>query len=138
MRSGYERLTVDVDLVIGLKPDNIARGLRALEAIDYHMALPVSAEDFSDSSRREKWRTEKGMVVLKFWSDLHRRTPLDVFIYEPFDFEPEYDRAVWQPISGEMPAPILAYEALLEMKRTAGRTKDLLDLEALRKLAPYR
>ncbi|MEP6809958.1 MAG: hypothetical protein ABI992_06925 [Chthoniobacterales bacterium] len=66
------------------------------------------------------------------------RTPLDVFIYEPFDFDQEYDRAVWQRVSGEMPAPILAYEALLEMKRTAGRAKDLLDLEALRKLDPYR
>lgn len=30
---GYERLTKDVDLVIGLEPGNISRGLRALLTI---------------------------------------------------------------------------------------------------------
>ncbi len=135
---GYERLTVDVDLVIGLEPGNIVRGLQALAAIDYHISVPVSAEDFSDPMRREEWRAEKGMVVLKFWSDSHRRTPLDVFIYEPFNFEQEYGRAHWLSVAGEMRAPILAYGPLLEMKKSAGRPKDLLDIEALRKLDPYR
>ena len=32
---GYERGTQDVDLVIGLEPDNIIRGLKALMAVDY-------------------------------------------------------------------------------------------------------
>jgi len=30
---GYERLTRDVDLVIGLQPDNIIRGLRAFSFV---------------------------------------------------------------------------------------------------------
>ena len=30
------------------------------------------------------------MVVLQLWSDLHRRTPIDVFVYEPFDFKKEF------------------------------------------------
>lgn len=51
---GYERLTIDLDVVIGLDSDNIIRGLRALEAIDYHMAIPVSPEQFADPALREQ------------------------------------------------------------------------------------
>ena len=135
---GYERLTVDVNLVIGLERENIIRGLRALIEIDYHLSIPVTPEEFADPGRREEWRAEKGMVVLKLWSDSHRRTPLDVFIYEPFDFHREYDRARWEVVAGDMPSPVLSYEALLVMKAAAGRPKDLLDIDALRKLDPYR
>ena len=134
---GYERLTVDVDLVIGLKPENIIRGLRTLMGIGYSMSIPVTPEDFADESRRESWRREKGMVVLKLWSDEHRRTPVDVFIYEPFDFACELAKAKWEN-TGDLKAPFLRYETLLCMKTEAGRDKDLLDVKYLRKLDPYR
>jgi hypothetical protein len=62
---GYERLTVDVDLVIGLEPDNVVRGLRALEQIGYYFSIPVTPEEFADSKLRQEWQAEKGMVVLK-------------------------------------------------------------------------
>lgn len=135
---GYERLTVDLDLVIGLNSANIIRGLRTLEAVDYHMSIPVTPEQFADAALRQQWQTEKGMVVLRLWSDQHRRTPVDVFIYEPFDFAREYEVAGWQAVSGGSKAPIVAYQTLLKMKADAGRPKDLLDIDALRKLDPYR
>src|SRR5437660_664453 len=107
---GYERLTHDVDLVIGLEPDNIIRGLRSLMSIGYQMSIPVTPEDFSDPMQRESWRLEKGMVVLKLWSDLHRRTPIDVFIYEPFDFQCEHGMAKWEVIMGDIKAPVVEYQ----------------------------
>ena len=86
---GYERLTQDVDLVIKLAPHNIVRGLRALDHIGYRMPIPVTPEQFADASNRETWRKEKDMTVLRLWSDLHRRTPIDVFVCEPFNFAEE-------------------------------------------------
>ena len=86
---GYERFTRDVDLVIGLERENIIRGLRALMAIGYQMKIPVTPEQFAEPALREQWRREKNMVVLQLWSDVHRRTPIDVFVYEPFDFAKE-------------------------------------------------
>lgn len=135
---GYERLTVDLDLVVGLQPENIIRALRTLQAVGYHPAIPVTPEEFADSSTRETWRREKQMLVLKLWSDLHRRTPLDIFVYEPFDFEREYARARWEKISPTVKAPIVSYETLLAMKKEAAREKDLLDIAALQKLDPHR
>jgi hypothetical protein len=65
-------------------------------------------------------------------------TPINVFISEPFGFAEEYARAQWQTISEGVKAPVIAYPALLKMKLAAGRAKDLLDVENLRKLDPYR
>jgi predicted nucleotidyltransferase len=135
---GYERATRDVDLVIGLQPDNIIRGLRALLAADYHMVIPVTPEQFADPAQREMWRREKNMIVLQFWSDLHRRTPVDVFVYEPFDFAQEYALARIENLVGDQTVRIVRLETLLAMKAAAGRDRDLLDIKTLRKLDPYR
>jgi predicted nucleotidyltransferase len=128
---GYERFTNDVDLVIGLERQNIIDGLYSLRRIGYETAVPVSPEDFADAQLRDTWRKEKGMVVLKLWSDTHRRTPIDVFIYEPFDFAREYAAATWENLLGTIKAPIISYEALVEMKRLAGRPRDIADLADL-------
>jgi hypothetical protein len=135
---GYERLTRDVDLVISLEPDNIIRGLHALLNIGYTMAIPVTPEEFADSSRRETWRAEKNMIVLKLWSDVHKRTPVDVFVYEPFDFAREYSRARHEILWGDATAPIVPYDVLLQMKEAAARPRDLIDVEQLRKLDSHR
>jgi hypothetical protein len=135
---GYDRLTADVDLVIGLQPENIVRGLNALQAAGWRMTIPVTAEAFADPKLRNAWRKEKNMIVLKLWSDRHQRTPIDVFVYEPFDFKKELARAKWERVAGKNRAPIVCYKTLLAMKRTAGRDKDLLDIKALKKLDPYR
>jgi len=135
---GYQRATVDVDLVIGLEPDNIIRGLKALLAIGYRTVIPVTPEQFADEQLRETWRTEKNMLVLKLWGDAHRRTPVDVFVYEPFDFDKEFAGARKECILGEMAAPVVTYETLLKMKADAGRLRDQQDILALRKLDPHR
>ena len=128
---GYVRATRDVDLVIGLEPENIIRGLNAVMAIGYTPAIPVSPEQFADSALRERWRQEKGMIVLKLWSDAHRRTPIDVFVYEPFDFPRELAAASREIVMANVTAPVVSYATLVEMKRAAGRPQDLADLEDL-------
>lgn len=128
---GYERLTRDLDLVIGLQPDNVLRGLRALLATGYSPSIPVTPEEFADPTIREIWRREKSMLVLKLWSDIHRRTPIDVFVYEPFDFDNEYARAGRMEVAPGLAAPFVTLDALLAMKRQAARPQDLMDIAAL-------
>ena len=53
---GYERLTRDLDLVIGLEPENIIRGLRALLGLGYRISIPVTPEQFADPENRKVWR----------------------------------------------------------------------------------
>jgi predicted nucleotidyltransferase len=135
---GYERLTKDLDLVIGLERENIIRGLRALMSTGYNLRIPVTPEQFADRKLREQWRKEKNMIVLQLWSDIHRRTPVDVFVYEPFDFAKEMRRALRLPVFGSELASIVSYDTLLKLKKSAGRAQDLADIEKLRKLDPHR
>jgi len=135
---GYERMTHDVDMVIGLERENIIKGLHALLEAGYQMAIPITPEEFAETGLREVWRAEKNMIVLKMWSDQHRRTPVDIFVYEPFDFDQEFEKARRETVFGSVTVPIVSYETLLTMKRESGRARDLLDIQELRKLDPYR
>jgi hypothetical protein len=61
-----------------------------------------------------------------------------VFVYEPFDFKKELARARREPVFGKESAAIVSYETLLDLKKSAGRSQDLLDVEKLRKLNSHR
>ena len=132
---GYARLTRDLDLVLRLDPTNALRGLQCLLQIGYHMAVPAKPEDFADAATRERWRSEKNMLVLKLWSDEHRRTPVDVFVYEPFDFADELGRAISVELQPGLTAPVVSLPTLLAMKRSAARPQDLIDITELQRLA---
>jgi len=82
---------MDIDVVIALDNDNINRAFRALSRLDYRPTVPIGVEDFSRPEKRDQWRREKGMQVLNFHSYRFPGTSVDVFVYEPFDFDAEYD-----------------------------------------------
>ena len=131
---GFIRLTRDVDLVVRLEPENAGRGLRALLGIGYRMSIPAEPAEFADAAVRARWRAEKGMIVLKLWSDEHPRTPVDLFIHEPFSFPEELVRSLRLEISPGLWAPVVALQTLLAMKRAVGRPQDLIDIEELERL----
>ncbi len=131
---GYVRYTVDVDLVIALDSENILRSLGALTKLGYYPRVPVKIEEFADAEKREQWIREKGMIVFQLVSDAHSRTPVDVFVTTPFDFEIQFERAPRLPLLGGREVPVLALDELLLMKTRAGRPKDLLDVDELRSM----
>ncbi len=130
---GYVRLTRDVDIVLELDPGNVRRGLSALFDIGYQMSIPARPQDFADPETREDWRRSKGMITLKLWSDEHQRTPIDIFVYEPFNFAKEFATAMAVELYPGLFARVVSLETLLKMKRDAGRPQDLLDIEELQR-----
>jgi predicted nucleotidyltransferase len=128
---GYGRNTYDVDLVIRLTPDFVNRAFAALASIGYAPRVPITAEQLGDVGRRRALFDEKQMQVLNFWSDRHRETPVDVFVDEPFDFAAEYEGALMQEIRPGVNVRIVSLATLLQMKRSAGRPKDLADIDEL-------
>ena len=128
---GFVRLTRDVDLVLQLDPGNVSKGLNALLDIGYQMSIPAKPEDFANAETREDWRHTKGMITLKLWSDQHQRTPVDIFVYEPFDFTKEYATAMKLELWPGLAAAVVSLETLLKMKRDAGRAQDLIDIKEL-------
>ena len=130
---GFVRLTRDVDIVLQLDAVNVRRGLNALFEIGYQMAIPAKPEDFANPETREDWRRNKGMVTLKLWSDQHQRTPIDIFVYEPFDFAKEYAAALTLEVCSCLPTRVVSLDTWLKMKREAGHQQDLIDIEELQR-----
>lgn len=128
---GYGRSTYDVDIVLALDPMNIAKAFSVLGTAGYTPVVHVTAEEFADRESRERWRKEKGMVVLPMTSDRHPDVPLDLFVTEPFEFSDEHDSAIWQELAPDLRIPVVRLETLLAMKRNSGRPKDLADLDEL-------
>jgi len=131
---GFVRLTRDLDLVISLEKKNVLCALQAFLDLGYRLAIPARPEDFADEATRERWRVERNMIVLKLWSDAHERTPVDIFVYEPFDFASEAKRAEALEIYPGVSAKVVTLKTLLDMKRAAGRPQDLIDISELERL----
>lgn len=130
---GHVRVTIDLDLVIDLSPDQALSALDALTAIGFRPAVPVEARAFADTETRESWIREKHMLVfpLRDPDDLTRR--VDVFVREPIPFEEMWARSVVLPYKGTT-ARVASVEDLITMKREAGRPQDIADIEALEEI----
>ncbi|MCS6772442.1 MAG: nucleotidyl transferase AbiEii/AbiGii toxin family protein [Kiritimatiellae bacterium] len=131
---GYLRLTMDIDIILKLQPDNIRRALNALRSLGYRPRVPVLLEDFADPEHRRQWIENKGMVVFQLVSDAHKTAPIDIFVQEPFDFDSVYERAPSREIDRGVSIRVVPLAELLVMKEKANRPKDQIDLIYLRKL----
>jgi hypothetical protein len=128
---GYIRLTTDIDLVLALDADNIRHGFQALTGLGYRPLVPVTADDFAQQEQRERWRQEKNMLALNFFNPALPGVAVDVFVYEPFDFETEYDAALEGEIAPNLVARFASIRALIEMKMKSSRARDIDDLNHL-------
>lgn len=129
---GYSRLTRDIDLVVALDSDNVIQAFEALEAADYRPVVPITAKQFADADMRKQWISEKGMKVLGFFSDTHREAPLDVFVYEPFDFDAELAVSLKEELLPGVEVRFVSIPTLIRMKEAANRPKDIDDIQHLR------
>lgn len=128
---GYIRLTMDIDLVIALDAGNIHLAFNALARIGYRPTVPIYADAFAQPEQRQRWREEKGMQVLNFHSDAFPGTSVDVFVYEPFDFEHECEVAMRGELLPGIQVCFVSIPTLIRMKQAAGRPRDLDDIQHL-------
>ena len=127
---GHLRATNDLDLVIQLERENLLEALRVFEALGFLPLVPVKIQDFAEPQNRQEWIREKNMLVFSLWHSSNPMAKVDLFVEEPFDFEAAYERVERKDL-GKTQAPVVSLDDLISMKRTAGRSQDLADLETL-------
>jgi predicted nucleotidyltransferase len=131
---GYSRTTHDVDLVVQLDSQNVLAAFEVLKPLGYKPVIPIKLEQFADPEVRRNWIEQKHMQVLNLVSDQHPETSIDIFVAEPFDFEREYERAYEQELRPGLKLRVVCLDTLIEMKRRAGRDKDLIDMKQLSRI----
>jgi len=130
---GAIRFTADIDLILNLDVTNLKKFLDAMKSIGYRPRIPVSEKDILDTKKREQWITEKNMIALSFY---HPKDPIilvDILIDTknlPADYSKLKLDSVQRKI-GNLRMNILSIDAILEMKKSAGREQDKADVKAL-------
>ncbi len=131
---GHVRFTADVDLILDLREPNLRRAMAALAALGYTPRPPVPIEHFADTRIRAGWVRDKGLTVFSLSSDRHPATEVDLFVQDPLGFDDAYLRAERFEVAPGVEATFVALDDLIRLKRAAGRSQDLLDIERLETL----
>lgn len=134
---GYARLTMDIDLIVDLVPDEAARAVRALESLGFKPRVPVPAAQFADAAKRQEWIEQKGMTVLSFFNPSNPMLTVDLFVHHPIPFTGLHKRAERMVIEG-VPVYICSLDDLIALKRLSGRPLDLQDIEKLQAIREKR
>jgi predicted nucleotidyltransferase len=134
---GHLRTTGDLDLVVELSPGNLARALDALEQAGFQPRPPVPLRSFADPAIRRSWIETKNLQVFSLWHSELPGFEVDLFVEEPFDFEAAWSRKIDVALANTV-ATVVGLDDLLELKRSAGRARDLEDVTVLEALASDR
>lgn len=127
---GVPRMTFDVDLLLDWAPDNVQRLVGVLRAEGYRPRVPEPVERLLDPEARGSWRRDRGMLAFSLHHPGRPMEEVDLLLG---------DEELWGAIAdtlevrqlGAVAVPIVGKRALVEMKRRAGRPKDLQDAAEL-------
>jgi predicted nucleotidyltransferase len=127
---GYARLTADVDLAVDLAPHEALKMIRALVDKGFRPQVPVSAEMFADPAVREEWLKEKHMRAFSLVDHTNPMRVIDVLLKPEVPFEELLARSQ-KAVVGETTVRVASLDDLIALKRFAGRSQDLADIEEL-------
>lgn len=128
---GYQRLTQDLDLIIGMDRENILSSLEALSRLGYRPLASASLKDFADPEKRREWIGQESMQVFSLASDTHPDTTVNIFSTEPFDFSTEHAAAEVLEIAPDVFLPLVRLPTLIAMKQKTNRAIDQDDVQHL-------
>ena len=133
---GVVRLTADLDLIVELESDNLARFISVMKKLCYKPRVPVKAEEFIDPAKREMWIKEKGMRVFSFYHPRKTLSLVDVFIDEPIEYQKlkaDHKRIK----AGKIKIPVISIKHLIRLKELSGRVQDVADIKALKEVVKF-
>jgi predicted nucleotidyltransferase len=130
---GLVRLTVDLDLMVYLERENLLAFISAMKEIGFKPKIPINGAEFADPVKRNEWIKEKNMKVFTFCNELDDSQMVDIFIYEPIDFQEASSRGI-TIIRNGVKIPVVSLNDLIKLKELAGREQDIADVKALKQM----
>lgn len=130
---GYQRLTMDVDVVLAMDEGNLHKFISAAKANKMKPTIPVALDSLARPELIEQWHREKGMLAFSLRGAETMATALDVLVKPVVPFADLRRDAVMTAI-GDIRVPVASIEHLVAMKSGTGRGKDAVDIEELRKI----
>jgi predicted nucleotidyltransferase len=134
---GYQRVTMDVDVVLAMDADNLRKFLSVAKASGLRPTIPVELDALASPELIEQWHREKGMLAFSLRGAEAMATVMDVLVKPVIPFS-DLRRDATMVEVGSISIPVASIEHLIAMKTGTGRSKDLIDIEELRKIQAQR
>ena len=130
---GYQRVTMDVDIVLAMDGANLQQFIAAAKTAGLQPTIPVAIESLTEPELIGQWVREKGMLTFSLRGPQTMATVLDVLVRPVVAFA-DLRRDATMAEVGTISIPVASIEHLIALKTGTGRSKDLIDIEELRKI----
>jgi hypothetical protein len=130
---GIPRMTMDVDVVIALDPENVDHFINAARELAMRPVLPIALADLADPNKRDEWVSRRNLIAFALREREPSAPTVDVLLAVDLAFDAAYKRRVVRDLDGVM-ISLAAVPDLIAMKRQSGRPQDENDIEQLGKL----
>ena len=130
---GYQRVTMDVDVVLALDEENIAKFVDCAKSANLKPVLPIPIDSLRDAALIDQWHREKGMLAFALRGPDMMATAMDVMVRPVVAYDELKRNAVTKRI-GPLSIPVASIDDLITLKTGTGRSKDALDIEELRRI----
>ena len=129
---GGERATHDMDILVEMTDDNLAKIVSTLKNKGYCVKQPVDPMDIAVKDIRMGWIRGKNMKAFNFYKEKDMKE-VDIIIDSPVRFEDAKKDHVRVKI-GSLALPVISIKKLIKMKKAAGRPVDQVDVASLKKI----
>lgn len=128
---GVVRVTMDLDLAISLKKDDLSLAWDVLNELGFKVRQPILREDFTNPKRLNDLMEEKNAQAISFIHGKQSYLVIDILFNEALKISDKH--ITWIDLFG-FTCPILKIDKLIELKNEAGRPKDVEDIRELKKI----
>ena len=129
---GIQRATGDLDIILAMERENILNFVEITKELGLIPKAPVKPEDLADAKKLLEWQRTKNMLVFSF---IHPDNPyicIDIITENYIPFDEAYKRKKIVTAWG-INISVASIDDLIKLKKIAGRSQDLSDIEALEK-----
>ena len=134
---GVPRVTMDVDLIVGLDGENLRRFLAAADDLGLTPGAPVGIEELLDPDQRTRWTSDKGMVAFPLRPPTPDAPTVDILLDPPLDLPAGFERAEMRNVE-DVTVHLACIDDMVRLKQTSGRKQDHADLEHLLRIQDSR
>lgn len=132
---GFSRLTIDLDLIVGLQKENLEKLYGVLAKLGYKTNVPIAKNDFCDKAKLQRLAGEKNMKVVSFYHSSDPFKVIDIGVNLP-----DIDQILKNKKNiqvDDLPIPTIFIKDLIKMKEDLARPKDLIDAQNLKEIQKY-
>jgi hypothetical protein len=133
---GWLRNTADMDILLEMSDENLAKAVKILKNKGYRVKQPVDPMGIADKKTREDWIKNKHMKAFNFYKEDELKE-VDIIIDTPVPYEKAKKNIVFMRAE-DIKLPVISIDDLIKMKKSTGRIVDKLDIEQLKKIKKLR